>query len=145
MRGGAREKARGGVTQRKGPKCRARTKRALGWVLARGPGGAYLPPERPLAPGGSRAAGRSAFIACQSLLRLLKRRGLLRAKGRRPRAEGRGRGIRTPRDHPQESTLYEQLVGRRGGGDLGDTTQPTIPRPAAGFLPREERTGTCTH
>ena len=114
-------------------------------MLARGPGGAYLRLERPLAPGGSRAARRSAFIACQSLLRLLKRPGLLRAKGRKPREKGRGRGIRTPRDHLQESTLSEQLVGRRGGGDLGDTTQPTIPPPAAGFLPREARTGTCTH
>lgn len=115
------------MTQRKGPKCRARTKRALGWVLARGPGRGLPAPGEAPSSCGSRAAGRSALIACQSLPRLLKRRGLLCAKGRRPREEVRGRRIRTPRDHPQESSLSEQLVGRRGGGDFGDTTLPTIP------------------
>ena len=100
------------MTQRKGPKCRARTKRALGWVLARGPGAPTCAGRGPLAPGGSRAARRSAFIACQSLPRLLKRRGLLCAKRRRPREEVRGRRILSPRDHPQESSLSEQLLGR---------------------------------
>ena len=124
---GLREEARGGGTQRKGPKCHARTKRALGWVLARGLGAAYLRPERPLARGCSSAARRSAFIACQSQPPVLKRRGLLCTKGRRPREEGRG--IRMPRDHPEESSLSEQLVGRPGGGGLGDTAQPRIHPP----------------
>lgn len=35
-----------------------------------------------------RAAGRSAVIACQSLAALLKRQGLLGAKGRRQKGEG---------------------------------------------------------
>lgn len=70
---------KGDEMRRKGPRCCARTKRgdrALGWVLSRGRGGAYLSPWRPLARGGSSTARRSAFIACQSLPRLLKRRGL---------------------------------------------------------------------
>lgn len=60
----------------------------LGWVVARGPGDAYLRPGEPLAPRSSSAAGRSPFIACQSLARLLKRQGLS-ARGRRPGERGR--------------------------------------------------------
>lgn len=93
-RTGLREGARGHPIQRIGLCLEEEETRALGWALTQESesGGAYLRPGQPLALCGSSAARRSAFIACQSLPRLLKRRGLLCARGRRRRGERKGGG-----------------------------------------------------
>lgn len=148
-REGEREKGREGEREGRGPeergqeRCNAKkrapsavpAKRALGWVLARGPGAPTCARRGPSSGWLPRSRALGVYC-CQSLLRLLKQRGLLCAKGRRPRRKRKR--VRTPRDHPQKVPLSEQLVGRQGGGDLGDTTQPTILRPAAGFLPGKQ-------
>lgn len=101
------------------------------------------------APGEAPSSGwlprsRALGVYCLSIATpaLKAARPPLREGAETERGEEEGKDAAGP---PAESTLSEQLVGRQGGGDLGDTTQPTILRPAAGFLPREARTGTCTH
>lgn len=90
-----RERTRGNRTQKIGLQVlylHEEETRASGCALAQGSGGSYLRPGEPVARCGSGAARLSAFIACQSLPRLLKRRGLLCARGRRPRGERKGGG-----------------------------------------------------
>lgn len=104
-----------------------------------GPGG-RLP-----APGEAPSSGwlprsRALRVDCLSIATpaLKAARPPLREGAETERGEGEGKDAAGP---PAESTLSEQLVGRHGGGDLGDTTQPTIPRPQLASYPGKQGLG----
>lgn len=100
----------------------------LRWVMARGSGVAYLRAGEPLALAAPVQPSAQRLLLVNRVTRLLKRRGLLCARGRRPRGEGR-RIWTPPPDNPTDSSLSEQLVVRQGGDGSRDIAQPTTPCP----------------